>query len=227
MLSRLDGLDLLPVLEFDPAEYRDPDREPPGVNTDADAAAYQRYWYDSLADAGIVGLNSLNESSYVSIRDVIEATTLARLAATRIDRPYARPRIGEFVELDHLGPLGGGYVLRSWGKIKAWPGCCSDLGNLSSWESARAYRGESWEMVWIGHPWISVRFDEGRLILSEPHESDEPVAQFSIDPKALALAIDSARVAIEQFEDRLVPVIEGLVPSSQVQDIVRILTRGH
>jgi hypothetical protein len=227
MLIRLDGLDLLPVLEFDPAEFRDPDRRPPGVESEADEAVYRRHWYDSLADAGIVGLDPLPGTWLVPVRAVAEALALARLAATRIDRSYARPGIGEPVELDHLGPLGGGYVLRSCGDIKVWPGCCSDLGTLTSWEAAMSYQGESWEMVWIGHPWLSVRFDEGRLILSEPHESDQPVAQYSIDPGALALAIDSARVAVEQFEERLVPVIEGRVPPSQVRDVARILTRGH
>ena len=30
-------------------------------------------------------------------------------------------------------------------------------------------------MLWTGLPWPSVRYQGGRLVLSEPHESDDPV----------------------------------------------------
>jgi hypothetical protein len=101
------------------------------------------------------------------------------------------------------------------------------LGNIEEWAKASSYRGEAWEMVWIGHPWVSVRFSEGLLVFSKPHESNFPDDWFAIEPDALHLAIDFARVTLEQFEWTLLPIVEKLVPRSQARDVVRILVRGH
>ena len=42
-----------------------------------------------------------------------------------------------------------------------------------------AYRQAEWKMVWVRHPWMSVRFDADRLLFSEPHESDMPNARWA------------------------------------------------
>lgn len=225
MLTKLHTLELLPVVEFDPAEFRRVDRDLPGNG--ADQADYQLYWYDSLADARIVGLEPLQGSWFVPMSALIDPEILRTLALTRIKRHDNQTKDDAPINLDNVGPLIGGFCLRSEGEILIWPGCCSDLGTLSEWPAALAYRGEAWKMVWIGHPWLSVRFDGDHLVFSERHESDDPVARYRIEPSVLQSAIDAAEVGIKQFEDRLLAVVEGIVPRSQARDVARILVRGH
>jgi hypothetical protein len=67
----------------------------------------------------------------------------------------------------------------------------------------------------------------GLLVFSKPHESNFPEDWFAIEPGALNLAVDFARVKLEQFELTLLPIVERLVPRSEARDIVRILVRGH
>jgi hypothetical protein len=225
-MIHLDALELIPLVEFEPALFRRADRTTPN-----DAEGWERYWVDSLADAGIVGLKPFLGSWYVATSDLVDAEHLVRLLETWIESceawdgdPLDDGTRG--VRLDQLIRLYGGCGLQSQQDVCALPGCCSDLGTIEEWAKASAYRGEIWEMVWIGHPWISVRYSEGLLIFSKPHESDFPDDWFSIDPGALHLAIDFARVALKQFELRLMPIVERLVPRSQVRDVVRILVRG-
>lgn len=73
--------------------------------------------------------------------------------------------------------MSGALAILVGGELQVDPNCCSDLGDLSEWREAADYRGSEWQMLWIGHPWLSVRFEDGLLVLSEPHESNSPEAR--------------------------------------------------
>jgi hypothetical protein len=61
-------------------------------------------------------------------------------------------------------------------------------------------------MLWIGHPWLSVRFEGEVLVLSEPHESATPTARWLVRPADLDRAVDAAIAELEDFAGRLRPV---------------------
>ncbi len=225
-MIQLEAPELIPLVEFEPSLFRRDDRI---WRDDQDS---QSYWEDSLADAGIVGLKPFLGSWFVAFSDLVDPEHLFRLVEAWIDSCeawYGDPAEDGMrdVKLDELGQLSGGYCLQSQEQVCVLPGCCSDLGTIEEWAKASAYRGEAWAMVWIGHPWVSVRFSEELLIFSHPHESKSPEDWFAIEPGALNLAIDFARVRLEQFELTLLPIVERLVPRSEARDVVRILVRGH
>jgi hypothetical protein len=58
-------------------------------------------------------------------------------------------------------------------------------------------------MVWVGHPWVSVRFDGTRLVLSGPHESQSPTARWAIRPEDLGRAVAAAEDELDAFARRL------------------------
>src|SRR5437667_113151 len=89
--------------------------------------------------------------------------------------------------------------------------CCVDLGNLSDWQVAAAYRGAGWQMLWIGHLWQSVRHDGRWLGLSGPYESEPPAARWAVDPGELDRAVDQGAVELERFVGRLRPAVAALV----------------
>ena len=49
-------------------------------------------------------------------------------------------------------------------------------------------------MLWIGHPWLSVRYEGSLLVISEPHDSDTPTARWAVDAGLLDRAVDAAEV---------------------------------
>lgn len=81
---------------------------------------------------------------------------------------------------------------------------------LAEWRDAASYRQPDWKMVWIGHPWISVRFEAGWLVFSEPHESESPVGRWAVNPEEFGRAVAVAEDELEDFARRLVPVLEAM-----------------
>lgn len=120
-------------------------------------------------------------------------------------------------------PLSGGLALHSGGDLLEEPQCCGDLGNIEDWREAAAYRGGEWQMLWIGHPSMSVRFGDGLLYLSDPHEEQQPVARYHVSPDELAKAIAEAVVELEAFALRLRPVLVAEVGADAAGWISRLL----
>jgi hypothetical protein len=99
-------------------------------------------------------------------------------------------------------PLAGGYILACGGTFILLPGCCADLGDISSWDEAARYREAEWKEIWIGHPCISVRYEGERLIISETHEPcDRPsgTGKYSLTPQILMDAIARATEELRSF----------------------------
>jgi hypothetical protein len=64
---------------------------------------------------------------------------------------------------------------------------------------------------------VSVRFEDGWLAFSEPHESDMPTAQWSIRPNELGRAVAAAQVELEGFARRLRSVLADMrVPGASL-----------
>jgi hypothetical protein len=105
--------------------------------------------------------------------------------------------------------LSGGLALRrpDSGEVLVEPGCCSDLGDLADWRAAARHREAEWRMVWIGHPWVSVRYRQPWLVLSQAHESAEPEERWAFRPDHLERALAVAAAELESFAGRLAAVL--------------------
>ena len=103
------------------------------------------------------------------------------------------------------------------------PTCCSDLGNLSEWRDAAGYREPEWRMLWIGHPWLSIRYEGNLLVLSERHESDTPSGRWAVDAGVLDRAVDAAEVELERFSRRLEQVLTDLGSGDRARRLARSL----
>lgn len=200
-LILLRELRLVPVLELEPWRFSTSDRPSPSGTGPEMPEAWGRYWLDCLADSGITGLSPLRPASWhVPVHELGDQETL-----TKILRSLARDRSGIEAPADDedVPALDGGLALFSEGELLVEPTCCSDLGNISEWRYAAGYRQPEWRMLWIGHPWLSVRYEEGSLVISEPHESDMPSGRWAVDLDVLGRAVDAAEVELEDLARRL------------------------
>lgn len=202
----LESIDLVPVIELDPFLFSTRDRSPPsGAGTPEE---WNRYWLESLADSGVVGLTPLRVPSWlVPAEQLVDFDVRYRILAA-IVRDWGGPEV--FSEPNHSLVLSGGLALCSGRTGLVGPTCCSDLGNLSDWKDAVGYRQAEWAMLWIGHPWLSVRFDSGLLVLSEPHESDSPTPRWGVTPHQLGKAVLLAESRLETLAQRLKPILEAM-----------------
>src|SRR4051812_12905888 len=64
MLISLETVVLVPAVELEPFAFAAPDRTHPASTGPDSPEAWGRYWLDSLADAGVVGLTPLRPGSW-------------------------------------------------------------------------------------------------------------------------------------------------------------------
>lgn len=149
-LILLRDLQLIPVLELEPWQFSIHERPLPSGSAIEMPEAWGRYWHACLADSGITGLIPLYPGSrHVLVRELDGEETLLKILRTllREEGSTEAPADDEDVPA-----LDGGLALFSQGELLVEPTCCSDLGNLSEWRSAAAYRDPEWRILWIGHP---------------------------------------------------------------------------
>ena len=201
MLISLETVELVPAVELEPFAFATPDRTHPSGTGPDSPDEWSRYWFDSLADSGVVGLTPLRPGSWhVPVAAFTDSAVLGRYLDAMVRR-WDGPE--SLTDPDARPVLNGGLAFCSVGDVLVEPTCCGDLANLSEWRDAVAYRQSEWKMVWVGHPWVSVRFDADRLVFSGPHESDAPNARWTISPEELGRAVAAAEAELEVFARRL------------------------
>lgn len=194
-LERITELELVPVVELPSWTFSDrPSPEGPSRNHHE---AWSRHWLDCLADAGITGLHPIEPGSmHVATRDLSDFAKLAQVLQRLVEaEALASP--------DDQAALSGGFAVVSAGRVLVEPNCCGDLKDWHEWQSAASYRDPTWRILWIGHPWLSARAEGDDLILSQPHESNEPVAKWIVTRGLIAPVLERVMAELEVFSQRV------------------------
>ena len=188
--TQLDDFQLVPVLELEPGTFSTVERESPHGSGDEVPEEWQTYWDLSLADAGITGLRPVRTGSWFVRTTLFSDQQLEQTLGVIFDDWGG---ISILMDPDSRPILNGGLALSSDQQdVFIEPTCCSDLGDIENWKVAAKYQGTSWEMLWIGHPWLSMKYQKPWLLLSEPHESEDPVARWAVNPIELQEAVAAA-----------------------------------
>jgi hypothetical protein len=192
----LDDIELIPVLKFEPFQFAAEGRSSPsGIYEDMPEEWY-RYWLESLADSGITGLTPVYRGSWhVPTREFTDLALLRRVLEVIFQ--YLS-EAGFSIDLECM-PLLGGLALREQSQVLIEPGCCGDLGDIAGWRRAVGYREAKWKNVSNGHPWVSVRYDGPRLIISGPHQGEPPTPRWAVHPDQLQFAVVAAEVELDRF----------------------------
>jgi len=205
----LSGIRLIPVLELQPTRFATVSRSWPAESGVEVPEEWHRYWSDSLADSGLTRLIPIRFGSWhVPVDQFLDPAILRRLLEVNIQQWDG---IASLSDPDHEPRLDGGMAFCCPSQdVLIEPGCCADLSDAPGWRIAASYRGTDWEMLWIGHPWISVMYQEPSLILSDRHESNQPNAHWSIDPDELLRAAVEGEAELEAFAEQIAPVLTSL-----------------
>src|SRR5665213_2819240 len=160
-------------------------------------------------DTGIAELPRLKPGSWhVATSDFEDGAMLERVLAANI---ASMGGVDALADPHNVPTLNGGLALKSSdGTVLIEPQCRSALDTVRDWQTAARYRGQPCQMLWIGHPWPSMRFEGERLILSDLHESGEPIGRWSILPEDLQGALAAAKAQLQQFARRIAPILIDL-----------------
>jgi hypothetical protein len=204
-VSVIETVLLIPVLELAPWDFSTEERAMPLGSSTQSPESWLRFWQDSLADSGVRGLEPVCPGSWhVPTKALIDAGMLERILHRVID---SRGGMASLSDPDSASALNGGLALANAGEVLFTPTCCSDLGNIADWQQATLHRGPGWQTLWIGHPWVSVRYEPPWLLMSEPHESHEPVERWALSPDGLDRAVSAAVEELERFARQIASVL--------------------
>jgi hypothetical protein len=207
------GWRLRPVIELEPGRFGTCEAPWPGPWTEEQCGLY---WRTCLEQSGIVGLEPIAPRSWQVFPDQIrDPATLAKVLEAHFGDD------GHPSNSEEVSALSGGFALLHDAEVIVLPGCCGDLGNLADWTQAVRHESAEPAMLWIGHPWLSVRRDGEVLCLQEEHEAPqpEPPRSFRIAPAALGEAIDDARSELNVLFERLLFALSAFVPPQAIRPL--------
>jgi hypothetical protein len=180
---------------------------------------WSEYWTAGISARGYSRVKAIEPGSWFVELDAMDERSLETLLREKL-ADCEGP-----VEIENIGALNGGYALRADEKVLLTPSCCGDLANLDGWKQASRYAGSDWQMLWIGHPWVSVRAAESLLVISDYHEDDrEIVPLLAVQPHDLELAVARAKRLTLSFAERLVPFVARIFPRAPAGRVVKQLT---
>lgn len=108
---------------------------------------------------------------------------------------------------DTLTALYGGLALSANDGTSIAPNCCGDLSDIDSWKAAASFRKSVWEILWIGHPWLSMKYQQPNLILSDVHESNSPVERWTVQQDELQKAVHTAETELLRFSAMIASIL--------------------
>lgn len=198
-----DKLRLVPVVEFEPGAYGSTPQPCTGPWTTEES---ETYWRACLRAGGVVGVDPIAPGSWLVPLVALKSPDLLH----RVLQVHFAD--GVPADLDEIGPLCGGLALVDGGEMLVLPTCCGDLGDLDNWRTATEQRTESPEMLWIGHPWLTVWYQAPMLHIREETEYNLPAhpREFVMNPEMLQSAVRQATRELDLFCERVVASLHEL-----------------
>ncbi len=198
ILVVLERIELIPVLELEPFKFATQTRSSSALTDPDFPEEWYRYWSDSLADSHLGGLNPLRRGGWhVPVAEFDDLGTLRKYLEVVI-RDWGG--IESLTDPNEVLSLSGGLALNCpHCDVLVEPNCCGDLGDAANWRTAAGYRQIEWQMLWIGHPHLSVSYRAPWLILSDLHGSNNPEARWAVCPEELQRATKVAADELERF----------------------------
>lgn len=201
----LRGIKLTPVIELEPGTFSTLLRSSPLGTVKEMTAEWEQYWRACLADSGISGINPIFPGSWHIATTEISSSQLEKYLRVVID---GWGGISILNDPDSKRVLNGGLALSSGDfGIICMPTCCSDLGDIENWKEAASYQGSDWEVLWIGHPYLSMKFRKPWLLLSDLHESDAPVERWAVNPNEIGDAVKAAKAELFRFSTQIASIL--------------------
>ncbi len=204
-IVELHGIELKPVVELEPSSFSTETRTSPQGSLRDMPDAWDHYRRASLADSGITEITPIFPSSWHIATAEFSTFNLEKYLGVIVDDWGG---LSSLDDPDSRPVLNGGLALCSKDSgVIVEPTCCGDLGDIANWKAAVAFEGEHWETLWIGHPWLSMKFRQPWLLLSELHESNDPVERWAVKPDELGHAVSAAEDELSRFSNMIASVL--------------------
>lgn len=194
-------IQLFNVIEIDPFRYSKEEYEIPELSSSPTSKENNERWRKAISTLDL-NLKPIQEGSYFVDIETIDDENLKIILKI----------IFEYVEIegtDFLSSFNGGLILMKNDDVLIEPTCCSDLENLKNWQYIFENDSAEWSELWIGHPWIFYKKENGKIQFSDYTEDmlselENIQSVFEVDEVNLQIEINKMKERQIHFNNRVI-----------------------
>ncbi|WP_300685714.1 hypothetical protein [Chryseobacterium sp.] len=157
---------LINTIEVSPLIYAKEEYELPSIADYPNPEKWYMKW-EELASKLNFNFKPVKQGSYLVDIETIDDENLQMILEFKLDKiDFDDPE-----EVDFVMAFDGGVVLKEDDQIPIQPNCCGDMSDIQNWQDIFENHTSAWTMLWIGHPWVLYKRENGKISFSEYTES--------------------------------------------------------
>lgn len=159
-------VELINTIEINPFAYANIEYEYPNGSSKDLPDEWYKFWKKCLADKNLDNLEPIRKGSYL-----VDINSISNLELKEILKCNLKDFDPDDFE-EQVSRIYGGVVIKIENEFVIEPTCCGDIGNLYEWEKIFGQLNQNWTELWIGHPWIYYRIENGEVEFSDYYEAN-------------------------------------------------------
>ncbi|MCX8531803.1 hypothetical protein [Chryseobacterium luquanense] len=199
---------LINTIEVSPLKYSKEEYELPDASDYPDADDWYRKWEEVISKLDL-GFHTIKKDSYLVDIETIDEENLQMILETDLQE----------IDLekfeDEVPAFAGGIVLTQNDKILIVPSCCGNIGNIEEWQRILDNKTSDWSDLWIGHPWVFYRKQNGKVQFSDYSdlnlkEFTDIKVIFEVDESELKNELDKMKKHQIKFKHRITEILKKI-----------------
>lgn len=196
-------IELINTIEINPFKYSTEEIELPSFSEYPVPEEWFMKWEETACRLNI-NFNTIRKGSYLADIEVIDDESLQTVIEVRLSEVDLNDPDEEIYFL----PFDGGIVLKKDGEILIEPSCCGDMSNIENWQRIFEDQSSEWKDLWIGHPWVLYKRENGIISFSQYTENDiENIGniqiRFEVEESALKAELEKVKQQQIHFKNRI------------------------
>lgn len=201
---------LINTIEINPFDYRNAEYESPNVSLSEFPEQWNEFWKRCLSDKNLGNLCAIRKGSWLVDIETINDNELEEILRNELNK------IGLEDFRDRVSIICGGIVVEEGDDLLIEPTCCGDIGNIVEWEGIFESESNDWTQLWIGHPWLFYRKENGYVEFSDYTDLNledfkDIKSKFQFLEEALKKELENIRNGHNKFESRIRSVLDKMV----------------
>jgi hypothetical protein len=180
-----------------------------------------QFWIKCISGKNLGRLKAIKKGSYLVDIGTINDDELEEILKNEL-KDVELPDIEE-----QVGSISGGIVLEESDVIYIEPNCCGDIGDIKGWEDILEKKPTEWNQLWIGHPWVYCRNNNGIIEFSDYTESNPEdftniKVLIGISEVEIQKELEKIRLQQNDFECRIKKTLDkmGIENSEQISKLM-------
>ncbi|NIF07147.1 hypothetical protein F3J23_17120 [Chryseobacterium sp. Tr-659] len=158
---------LINTIEISPLQYSKEDFELPEISDYPDPDDWFTKWEEAVSKLNF-NFTTIEKGSCLVDIETIDDDNLQMILEVKLeDMDWNDPEVSDYVLA-----FDGGIALKINDKIPVHPNCCTDLSDIVNWRNIFTNPSSKWMQIWIGHPWVYSKRENGKVSFSEHTESE-------------------------------------------------------